>query len=184
MFRYYNSGNPTPHGTRCNYPSSNRSAANPGNVYNALDIAASTGTNVYAIETGKVVENGYQGGGFGNYVVLEHSNGMQSLYGHLKSRSGYSVGSTVSRGQVIGYVGSTGASSGPHVHFEIYYPSDKSIVINPWQAYFQGKIAMVIGSNSYRANINYAGGDPYAAAWCRWLSNSCSLSNGDYIFIP
>ena len=58
------------------------------------------------------------GGGYGNHVYLDHGNGLTSRYGHM-SRVVVSVGDTVKKGQIIGYVGSSGDSSGPHLHFEI-----------------------------------------------------------------
>lgn len=88
--------------------------------YNAVDIGAPVGTPIYAAASGTVMvaRSGSWNGGYGNYVVIKHSNGTQTLYAHASSLS-VSSGSTVSQGQVIGYVGSTGKSTGPHLHFEV-----------------------------------------------------------------
>ena len=88
--------------------------------HGGTDIAASYGSAIYAADSGRVVSSsdGWNGG-WGNYVMIDHGNGMQTLYAHMSSRA-VSVGQTVSRGQVIGYVGSTGMSTGPHLHFEMY----------------------------------------------------------------
>lgn len=88
--------------------------------HGGTDIAASYGTAIYAADSGTVVSSsdGWNGG-WGNYVMIDHGNGMQTLYAHMSSRA-VSVGQTVSRGQTIGYVGSTGMSTGPHLHFEMY----------------------------------------------------------------
>lgn len=82
-----------------------------------IDIAGPDGANIYAADTG-IVSLGYDEYGYGNYIVLTHGNGYSTLYGHL---SGYNVsdGQTVARGQVIGFEGSTGNSSGPHLHFGV-----------------------------------------------------------------
>ncbi len=88
--------------------------------YNGVDIAAPVGTPVYASASGEVLvsrEGGWNGG-YGSYVVIRHPNGTQTLYAHNSSNS-VSVGDWVSQGEVIGHVGSTGKSTGPHVHFEI-----------------------------------------------------------------
>lgn len=88
--------------------------------YNAIDLAAPVGTPIMATAGGTVIisrQNGWNGG-YGNYVVIRHSNGTQSLYAH-NSRNAVGVGQTVVQGQVIAYIGSTGNSTGPHVHFEI-----------------------------------------------------------------
>jgi len=81
------------------------------------DLAAGTGTPIHACLAGTVVIAGPQGG-YGNAVVIDHGNGMATLYGH-QSRIGVSVGQHVSAGQVIGYAGMTGLATGPHVHFEV-----------------------------------------------------------------
>lgn len=88
--------------------------------HGGTDIGASYGSAIYAADSGTVVRSsdGWNGG-WGNYVMIDHGNGMQTLYAHMSSRA-VSVGQTVSRGQTIGYVGSTGMSTGPHLHFEMY----------------------------------------------------------------
>ena len=88
--------------------------------YNAVDLAAPQGTPIFASDSGEVIiaRTGGWNGGYGNYVVINHSNGTQTLYGHM-SRVLVSVGQTVAQGQKIGLVGKTGESTGPHVHFEI-----------------------------------------------------------------
>lgn len=88
--------------------------------HNGVDLASSYGANILASASGEVIisrSSGYNGG-YGLYVVIKHSNGTQTLYGHLSSVS-VSVGDTVRQGQVIGKMGSTGKSTGVHVHFEI-----------------------------------------------------------------
>lgn len=88
--------------------------------YNGVDLADARGTPVLASASGKVIvsKNSGWNGGYGNYVVILHDNKTQTLYGHL-DKSIAPVGATVAKGQVIGFVGSTGRSTGPHVHFEI-----------------------------------------------------------------
>ncbi len=86
----------------------------------AIDIAIGIGTPVVATDGGVVVFNGWSPAGYGNMVMVDHGNGFQSLYAHLTAglvRCGQSVG----RGQTIGTGGSTGNSTGPHLHFEIRY---------------------------------------------------------------
>lgn len=86
----------------------------------AIDIGAKTGTAVWAMAPGKVIvaRVGGWGGGYGSYVVISHDNGTQTLYAHLSSVS-VKQGQSVNRGDVIGGVGSTGRSTGPHLHVEI-----------------------------------------------------------------
>lgn len=89
-------------------------------IHTGIDFSAPgiEGSNVYAATHGKVVEIVENANGYGNYVVLEH-NGYVTLYGHLKSISNIKVGDLVNAGTVLGTVGSTGRSTGPHLHFEI-----------------------------------------------------------------
>jgi LysM repeat protein len=88
--------------------------------YNGVDLANKPGTPIYAAASGKVIISKSSGwnGGYGLYVVIEHSNGVQTLYAHNSSNVVKS-GQWVKQGQLIGYVGSTGKSSGPHIHFEV-----------------------------------------------------------------
>ena len=89
--------------------------------YNGVDIAAPAGTPIVAAASGVVdvsLEGGYHGG-YGNYVVLSHPNGTQTLYAHMLETA-VSQGASVVKGQVIGYVGSTGRSTGNHLHFEVH----------------------------------------------------------------
>ncbi len=88
--------------------------------YNGVDIGAPAGTPIRAAAAGSVIlsrSSGYNGG-YGNYVVVKHVNGTQTLYAHMSSVVG-SAGQSVAQGEVIGYVGNTGRSTGPHLHFEI-----------------------------------------------------------------
>ena len=86
--------------------------------HTGLDIGAAAGASIVAADAGTVTMAGVNGG-YGNCVMIDHGNGYQTLYGHLASIS-VSNGSTVSRGQSIGTVGSTGVSTGPHCHFEVF----------------------------------------------------------------
>lgn len=88
--------------------------------YNGVDLAASVGTPIMASADGTVIiarTSGYNGG-YGLYVAIKHANGTQTVYGHM-SQVNVEVGQSVSQGQVIGAVGNTGRSTGPHIHFEI-----------------------------------------------------------------
>ncbi|MDQ5949507.1 MAG: hypothetical protein QG563_13 [Patescibacteria group bacterium] len=87
---------------------------------NGIDIGAPTGTPIYASASGSVIvaNAGGWGGGYGTYAVISHSNGTQTLYAHM-SKISVARGDSVSQGEVIGYVGSTGRSTGPHLHFEV-----------------------------------------------------------------
>ena len=85
----------------------------------AVDIANRTGTPIYASDSGVVTKASYYGT-YGNCVIIDHGNGYKTLYAHM-SKFNTSVGKQVSQGQVIGYVGNTGMSTGSHLHFEIRY---------------------------------------------------------------
>ena len=88
-----------------------------GRLHPGIDIGAATGTPLKAAASGRVIVAAYSGG-YGNLVVIDHGNGLATAYAH-QSQIAVSVGQQVSQGQVIGYVGSTGFSTGPHLHFEV-----------------------------------------------------------------
>jgi murein DD-endopeptidase MepM/ murein hydrolase activator NlpD len=94
-----------------------------------IDIAAGMGSEVWAADTGVVVYAGAISGGYGNMVMIDHGNGYQTLYAHL-SRIMVTCGQSVYRGQLIAYSGSTGNSTGPHLHFEVRYNGG---FVNPWK---------------------------------------------------
>lgn len=86
--------------------------------HSGLDLSAPTGTPIYAANSGQVIFSGFSTWGYGEAVVIEHGGILSTLYGHMSSRN-VSCGQSVVTGQIIGFVGSTGNSSGPHLHFEI-----------------------------------------------------------------
>lgn len=88
-------------------------------VHNGLDLAASSGTPIMAAGSGTVVTAGWCNCGLGYYVEIDHGGGVHTLYGHMASQPYVSAGQSVSQGDVIGPVGSTGISTGPHVHFMV-----------------------------------------------------------------
>ena len=89
-------------------------------MHNGIDMACAQGTPIYATRAGKVTRTSYQAGGAGNYVSINHLDGFASIYMHM-THYVVSAGQNVSAGQLIGYVGSTGMSTGPHLHFGVSY---------------------------------------------------------------
>jgi len=98
-------------------------------IHPGIDIAGSVGNAVFATDSGVVVFAGWSEYGYGYMIVLDHGNGWQSAYGHL-SAVGVTCGQSVGQGTVIGAVGSTGNSSGAHLHFELR--SEIYGKVNPW----------------------------------------------------
>ena len=86
--------------------------------HQGIDLAAPVGTPIYATADGTVSEAGYNSGGYGNLIKLDHGRGIETRYGHL-SRILVSPGQRVTRGQQIGRMGSTGRSTGSHLHYEV-----------------------------------------------------------------
>ncbi len=93
-----------------------------------IDIATASTAPIYAADSGTVVYSGSIGGGYGIMIMIDHGNGYHTLYAHLNNTLVY-CGQSVSRGQMIGNAGSTGNSTGPHLHFEVRYNGG---FINPW----------------------------------------------------
>jgi murein DD-endopeptidase MepM/ murein hydrolase activator NlpD len=96
-------------------------------IHPAIDIGGQIGNAVYAADSGVVVYAGWSNYGYGNLIVIDHGNGWQTAYAHL-SDFNVSCGQSVSRGIMIGAIGSTGNSTGPHLHFEMSY---NGVKVNP-----------------------------------------------------
>lgn len=97
-------------------------------MHKGVDFAAPTGTPIYAAGDG-VVQRANWNGGYGNYVLIRHGNGYATAYAHLsRFARGVQAGSRVRQGEVIGYIGSTGASTGPHLHYEVHVNGEQ---VNP-----------------------------------------------------
>ncbi|MFD2919773.1 M23 family metallopeptidase [Terrimonas rubra] len=93
-------------------------------MHAGLDFAAPQGTPIYATADGRITLAGNAGDGYGNHVIINHGYGYQTLYGHMVKVKG-KVGQNVKRGEVIGWVGSTGKSTGPHCHYEVHKNGNK-----------------------------------------------------------
>lgn len=96
-------------------------------VHTAIDIGGQEGNGVFAADTGVVVYAGWSDFGYGYLLVIDHGNGVQTAYAHL-SAVGASCGQSVMRGGLVGALGNTGNSTGPHLHFEVVY---NGVKVNP-----------------------------------------------------
>lgn len=97
-----------------------------GRMHNGIDIAADAGTPINTIKDGVVFYAGWEDG-YGNVIIINHENDLQTIYGHC-SIIEIKTGEEVKAGQLIGRVGSTGRSTGPHLHFEV---REKGVVVDP-----------------------------------------------------
>ena len=107
-------------------------------MHEGMDFTAKTGTPIFATGDGVIARADNTASGYGNHIVIRHGFGYETLYGHLsryKSRAGQSV----KRGDIIGYIGSTGRSEGPHLHYEVH---KNGKVVNPLNFYY-GNISAV-----------------------------------------
>lgn len=100
--------------------------------HGGMDFSAETGTPVYATGDGKIVRADSRSSGYGKHIRLEHGFGYMTLYAHL-SKYNVRVGQVVKRGDIIGYVGNTGRSSGPHLHYEVHLNKER---LNPVNFYY------------------------------------------------
>ena len=98
------------------------------NKHTGIDVPAPSGTNIYAAKSGVVTTSTYNSS-YGNYVVVSHSDGSSTLYAHMVKRNA-TVGKTVKQGDVIGYVGTTGSSTGNHLHYEVRINGNRTDPIN------------------------------------------------------
>lgn len=101
-------------------------------MHTGMDFSAERGTEIYATGAGKVIHAEISRRGYGNHIIIDHGYGYQTLYAHM---SGFTVkeGQTITRGQTIGYVGNTGTSVAPHLHYEVIKSGNK---VNPVNYYF------------------------------------------------
>ena len=129
-------------------------------MHRGLDFRAAHGTPIVAAADGRVSRAGWAGG-YGRQVRLSHANGLATSYSHM-SRIAVSAGARVRRGQVIGYVGSTGLSTGPHLHYEMYRNGQ---TINPRSVRFTSR-AQLSGSElaSFRSRLRSLLATPVGAA--------------------
>lgn len=97
-----------------------------------MDFSAKTGTPIFATGDGVVQKADNTASGYGNHIVISHGFGYQTLYGHL-SKYKVRAGQRVKRGDIIGYVGSTGRSEAPHLHYEVHKGGE---VVNPLNFYY------------------------------------------------
>lgn len=98
-------------------------------VHNGLDFGGDFGSPIYAADTGVIVYSGWSDRGYGNLIVIDHDDGWQTFYAHLMDGTMLPCGSNVQKGQLIASMGSTGNSSGPHLHFELRLNGGP---MNPW----------------------------------------------------
>lgn len=125
---------PVPGHTKLSSPYGWRNCPYHGREYHSgIDIPAPSGTPIKATKNGIVISSGWNGG-YGNCVVIQHSDGGKTLYAHMKSIY-VSVNQEVSQGDVIGGVGTTGNSTGNHLHFEIWNGSSEDTRVNPMNYY-------------------------------------------------
>lgn len=101
-------------------------------MHTGMDFSAESGTEIYATGDGKVVNVTRSRRGYGNHVIIDHGYGYQTLYAHM-SKFNVRRGDEIKRGQVIGYIGSTGTSVAPHLHYEVHRNGEK---VNPINYYF------------------------------------------------
>ncbi len=116
--------------------------------HEGMDFSAKTGTPIYATGDGVVARADNTASGYGNHIVIRHGYGYETLYGHL-SRYNCRAGQSVKRGDVIGYVGSTGRSEAPHLHYEVHKGGE---VVNPLNYYYGNISAAEYAAISKLAN--------------------------------
>ncbi len=143
-----------------------------GTILGAMDISGPD-SDILATESGTVTAVTYDSG-WGNSITIKHDNGFYSFYAHLQDKSiTVSVGSKVSKGQKIGVIGSTGNSTGKHLHFEIW-DSNKN-TCETW-IYFRDNYKAKL---KYDADIVQGGSNP--EAWRTWITSNYKLSGGVYV---
>lgn len=116
-------------------------------MHTGIDFGARQGTPIYATGEGKIVRVEFKSTGYGKSVVIDHGYGYQTLYGHM-SKVNVKAGQKVKRGEIIGLVGNTGTSTGPHVHYEVIHKGER---VNPLPFCIDG-----LSAEEYRAFVDAA----------------------------
>jgi murein DD-endopeptidase MepM/ murein hydrolase activator NlpD len=119
--------------------------------HQGIDISAPVGTEVRATQQGKVKSVGVQGA-YGNAVVIEHANGFETIYGHLNGFAKINPNQTISQGALLGYVGSTGKSTGPHLHYELRKYGQ---AINPEQSFSSYAVSKKLDGEDLKEFIRF-----------------------------
>ena len=127
-----------------------------------IDLAGPTGTPIFATADGVVSESGYNNGGYGNLIKLDHGRGVETRYGHLSAMM-VSAGQRVARGQLIGRMGSTGRSTGSHLHYEVRIEG-KAVNPIPFMKSTDYLLAMQRNGGGVSMDSHVALGGPQAAA--------------------
>ena len=154
------------------------------NFFNAFEISAPYGGDVFSIESGVIIDVRKIGEQADWYVLIRHDNGMCSLLAHLDTVTDCTSGNRVSRGQVIGTLACSSDIMTSKLRLEIFYPEDKAITINPFASYYQGKIAVAINEDSLGEVKNVYGWSPCLTSLIEWQENCCSIIDGKYVFTP
>jgi murein DD-endopeptidase MepM/ murein hydrolase activator NlpD len=116
-------------------------------LHKGVDFAAPTGTPIFAAADGVVTDAGWTDGGYGNIVELRHSDGSVTLYAHT-NKVYVSKGQSVNKGQAIAEVGTTGRSTGPHLHFEVQ--PDGKTAVDPMDYLQMRQVTLDLASNSFK----------------------------------
>ncbi len=141
-------------------PITSRFGPRSGRWHYGTDIDLDTGDSIYAAFDGVVRINKWDGGGYGNYIVVRHYNGLETLYGHM-SRTISKSGDFVKAGEVIGLGGSTGRSSGPHLHYEVRFqgnPMDPENIYDFPDYLLKGESYQITSAVFNYANRSKSGG--------------------------
>ena len=117
-------------------------------MHSGVDISGPLGEQIYATGNGKVIQVGHDFFGYGNYIIIDHGFGYKTRYAHLKNAT-VTIGRVVKRGEEIGFMGNTGRSKGPHLHYEVIY---KNRPVNPLNYYNRD-----VDEEGFLALINSAG---------------------------
>jgi hypothetical protein len=124
-----------------------------GNEYHkGLDISAQNGQDIYSPIDGEVVSTGTDVAGYGNYAVVRDTDGNNHIFAHMNKPVGYGVGTTISKNDVIGQVGSTGNATGDHLHYEIRRGENKYSAINPMSYRYDKSVGKTLNVNKVHSS--------------------------------